>query len=231
MIINRLVTLLLMLLIGMSGIYVLPSSPKRQPSGVDLALPATVGKWQGKDVEISEYERGSLGPDTEFARKVYTNEQGDEIFASIVLAGQDMNRSIHRPERCLPAQGWTIADSKTVSVPVGDNKVIRATRLHDMRMAQTKSSQRTRIYNLNYYWFVGYTDLTPSHTERTFIDIRDRLLRGYNQRWAYITIASIIPKSYNPEGKSEEDVDQIVQSFIKEISPKILKSSVHYNSI
>ena len=40
------------------------------------------------------------------------------------------------------------------------------------------------IYNLNYYWFVGYHHLTASHLERTVLDIQDRILKGYNQRWA-----------------------------------------------
>ena len=41
-----------------------------------------------------------------------TTTFGDQVLVSIVLSGHDLDNSIHRPERCLPAQGWTIVDSK-----------------------------------------------------------------------------------------------------------------------
>lgn len=46
-----------------------------------------------------------LGSETRFARKQYTNGLGDAIYVSIVLRGEDMSASLHRPERCLLAQG------------------------------------------------------------------------------------------------------------------------------
>ena len=44
------------------------------------------------------HERSTLGYETEFARKLYTNGRGDEIFVSIVLANRDMNTSILKTE-------------------------------------------------------------------------------------------------------------------------------------
>ena len=78
-----------------------------QPVGIVLKLPEQLGGWWGRDVEVSEREHTVLGFDTEFARKVYVNTgTGDMILASVVLSGQDMMTGIHRPERCLLAQGW-----------------------------------------------------------------------------------------------------------------------------
>jgi EpsI family protein len=227
---KRLMILELMLLLGMSSIFLLPASPKQQPIGVEMALPTLIGEWFGKDAAVTEKERTDLGPDTEFSRKTYSNHSGDEIFVSIVLAGQDMNTSIHRPERCLPAQGWTIADSKVVSIPLDDqNHVLKATRLHNVRPVRMQDGRQFNIYNLNYYWFVGHNDMTPSHITRTAYDIRDRLLKGYNQRWAYITVAAVITKGLKDSGRSDEEVDEIIQSFVKELVPKIHKPSVSYD--
>jgi hypothetical protein len=122
-----------------------------------------------------------------------------------------MNTSIHRPERCLPAQGWTVTDTKTVRLPtpVGD---LHATRLHNLRTVRVDSERTANIYNLNYYWFVGSKLITPSHTRRTLIDISDRVLRGTNQRWAYVTVAATVTEGLRPFGRSEQETDGLSAS-------------------
>ena len=223
---KRLLVLLSVLAAGMSLIFLLPKIPNSQPVGVVLALPPLIGDWYGKDEAISEKERTVLGSETEFARKVYRNDQGDEILVSIVLGGQDMNTSIHRPERCLPAQGWTIVDSSRVAIPLDDpgHDVLRVTRLHNMKPFQDKDGHRFNLFNLNYYWFVGCTDTTASHFTRTYFDLRDRLLRGYNQRWAYVTVAVLLNQAKRPDA----DADRQVQAFIQQLVPKIHKPLLKY---
>ena len=80
------------------------------------------------------------------------------------------------------------------------------------------------VYNLNYYWFVGYNDTTPSHFVRTYYDIRDRIMKGCNQRWAYVTVAAFL----NRNNRSEEEMDRIIREFIRELVPKVHKPSVKY---
>src|SRR4029077_11469918 len=132
MTIRRLASLQLILLGGLSLAFVLPKDIKLQPVGLDLTLPEFVGDWHGADQEASKGEREILGPDTQFVRKVYTKGT-DEIFVSIVVSGPDMNTSIHRPERCLPAQGWTIADTRVTEIPIG-SQILKTTRLHNVRI-------------------------------------------------------------------------------------------------
>ena len=122
----------------MSSAFLLPKVQNAQPVGINLDLPPLVGEWYGKDEEVTEKEHSVLGPETEFSRKSYRNDLGNELFVSIVLAGQDMNTSIHRPERCLPAQGWTIAGSRVVAVPLNDagNHTLKVTRLYRCEVGQ-----------------------------------------------------------------------------------------------
>jgi EpsI family protein len=218
---SRLTVLLLTLAIGLSSVFLLPSSGKTEPVGIKLALPEYVGRWYGVDQQISELEREGLAGDTEFARKQYTDGMGDTIFASIVLSGHDLDNSIHRPERCLPAQGWMVADSKTLSIALPRGGNLQVTRLHNVREATGRDGKVIPIYNLNYYWFVGYHRMTASHLERTFLDIQDRILKGYNQRWAYITIASDITKGLIPFGRSESETDAMIQDFIQRLFPQV----------
>lgn len=224
MTIKRLLVLLAVLGAGMSLIFLLPIVPNTQPVGIDLKLPSTIGHWQGKDEAVTEKEITTLGPETEFARKVYSNDRNDEIHVSIVLGGHDMNTSIHRPERCLPAQGWTIVNSSKLTIPVQvpEDELLKVTRLYNLRPIQNKEGHPFKIYSLNYYWFVGSTETTASHFTRTLFDVRDRLLKGYNQRWAYITVAAVLKNEVAPER------DQQIKEFIQELVPIVHRHSLKY---
>lgn len=218
---KRAAALFAVLLGGLGSVLFLPKQLYFQPLGVKAALPDFVGEWFGSEEAVSDKERLTLGPETDFSRKSYTNGRGDVLHVTIVLSGQDMNTSIHRPERCLPAQGWTISDKRATAVAVDGFGVIRPTRLHNLRSQARQGEKPRTIYNLDYYWFVGHTDVTGSHYERTWIDMRDRLLHGYNQRWAYISIASTITKDLQPFGRDEKQTDELIQAFIKQLVPMV----------
>jgi len=222
MTIKRLATLQVILLGGLGSVFLVPRDVVFEPAAVNSSLPQDVGDWSGSDQAITQFERDVLGPDTQFARKSYHNPRGDEIFVSVVFSGPDMNTSIHRPERCLPAQGWTVADTRQValSTRVGS---LNVTRLHNTRNERLKSDRTITIYSLNYYWFVGHIDETASHLERTWIDIRDRLLKGRNQQWAYVTVTGVVTKDFKIFGRTEKETDNLIQAFIAELVPELQK--------
>jgi EpsI family protein len=220
MITKRLLGLQAFLLCGLGSVFLLPKSVGVEPAGIALSLPEYVSEWYGRDQAITQGEIESLGPDTEFARKLYTNARGDQLFVSIVLSGPDMNTSIHRPERCLPAQGWTVTDTKALTIPTPAGP-LEATRLHNVRSVRADSGASVTVYNLNYYWFIGSRENTASHIQRTLIDIRDRVLRGANQRWAYITVAANVTQGLTKFGRSEQETDEIMQRFVAEMVPQL----------
>lgn len=227
---SRLAILLAVLLAGMSSIFLLPHQLGFQPVGINLDLPKMVGGWYGRDLEVSQQERYVLGPGTEFSRKAYQNGIGYEIVASVVLSGQDMNTSIHRPERCMPAQGYTVINKRSVPVVVPERGAIHVTRLQNVRNEPTENGPAISRYNVTYYWFVGHTDATGSHVTRTWLDVRDRLIHGYNQRWAYITVSAQLPPGAEQDPKTERVIDDWMQDFIKQLLPKIQKDSVQFSS-
>ena len=216
-----LLILQLMLVLGLGSVFLLPKHPELRSARVAKELPAFAGEWYGVEQSVSQGERDSLGPDTEFGRKLYTNGRGDEIYASIVLSGPDMNTSIHRPERCLPGQGWTIMDSKGVTVSIPGQRSLDAVRLHNNKMIPTADGKEVKVENLNYYWFVGHTETTASHLGRTLLDVRDRVFKGYNQRWAYVTVVSKITKNLKPFGRSQEETDKLIADFVRVIYPAL----------
>jgi EpsI family protein len=222
---KRLASLQLVLLGGLSSVFLIPRHVQMEPAAINLSLPELVGNWEGTEEPVTQFERDALGPDTQFVRKLYRNLTGDEIYVSVVLSGPDMNTSIHRPERCLPAQGWTIVGVRPVTLAL-PNDALRATRLHNMRNVKTDSGRSLTIYSLDYYWFVGHSDKTPSHLERTWIDIRDRIFKGRNQQWAYVMVASTITKDFRMFGRDEKQTDQLIQSFLTDLAPKLHKTAV-----
>jgi EpsI family protein len=231
MTIKRLVFLQLVLFAGLGSAYLIPTHAKTQPMGVVMDLPESIGQWWGETQKVTDAELNGLAPDTSFARRMYSNAFGDQILVSIVLAGEDPDNSIHRPERCLPAQGWTVVDSRvvTMNAPALPGGQLKVTRLRNQRKFEDEKGGFHTLYNLNYYWFVGYADVTSSHIDRALMDIRDRITKGYNQRWAYITVASNITEGLVKFGRSEAATDGMIQSLIKEIYPRILRPSVLRN--
>src|SRR5437764_5928748 len=167
MITRRLAAVTIVLLVGFSTVFVLPKSSKSSPAGIAMELPNYVGDWIGKDAEVTERECEVLAKDTQFARKTYTNLAGDSIYVSIVMSGDDMANSIHRPERCLPAQGWNVRSSSKRTIPVPGGKALQVTKLKNMQVIEIPDKRRFTLNNLNYYWFIGYRDMTASHLART----------------------------------------------------------------
>lgn len=223
--IQRLVFLSVFLVVGLLGFKLLPQSPVRPDPGIDMKLPTFVGEWFGEDVAISQGEILALGADTTFSRKVYSNAAGDFIFVSIVLAGQDMNTSIHRPERCLPAQGYVMLDSSRRQIALGEEN-LTVTRLHNRRMIPVSEDREVTEYSLDYYWFVGSTETTADHIERNLMDIRDRALKGYSQPWAFVTVMSRISEGLVRFGRSEEETDKLLNDFIQQLLVEVQKDGV-----
>lgn len=184
----------------MSGIYFLPRVGKVADSAVRLDLPDRLDTWTLEKIPPSEAELGTLSKDTRFSkarcispRPGEINQEGylipDLVDLSIVLSGADINNSIHRPERCMPAQGHNITSSSSRNIALADGRLLPTKRLVSVQRVP-KNAARTEYLKFNcvtYYFFVGHDQLTNDHLGRTFIDMKDRLLRGMDQRWAYVS--------------------------------------------
>jgi len=223
MITKRLFGVELLLVAGLSTVFLLPQAPKTKPAGISLKLPIWVGNWIGDDAAITQREIEVLAKDTQFARKVYTSPEGDTIVVSIILSGDDMTASIHRPERCLPAQGWSLVNTSQRTITLPNSTALKTTRLSNVREMTAKDNQRFLLPNLTYYWFVGYNHTTPSHFTRTMLDLRDRIMGGYNQRWAYVTVAATVTQGIARPEHTEAETGAMIESFIRELVPRLTK--------
>lgn len=184
----------------LSSAYLLPDFVQTE-SAISLEIPKKLGGWESHVVPASPEERSTLAKDTVFSKAACLREKpGDRSFfqtdipmqradISIVLSGHDLANSIHRPERCMPAQNHEIHSSEKQNVEVAGHGVFPVRRL--LSTKEKIVGGKKAIYNfVTYYFFVGHDRITEDHTRRTIIDISDRLFKGQAQRWAYVSVST-----------------------------------------
>jgi len=194
-------------------------SPK---TGVVMDLPQTLAGLSGKEQPVSPAEKAILPADTEFAKMAYGTDHIQRVHAQIVLAGAE-KRSIHRPEVCLPGQGWTIKSSQTVPIPLTDEKTLNVTLLNISIPVRVGNDTR-ELTQLFAYWFVGYGTTTPSHFVRIAKTNMDVLLHNTNHRWAYVIVSAPVLAGFLPDGQDLPATKAFLLDAIRELAPQIMKS-------
>lgn len=229
---HTMVTALLppLLLLGLlSIIFLFP----RQDTLLDAQIAPTMPLnyelpgWYGIKLQESEEERSTLAADTRFSKAAYTklrespaDARGPRIVASVVYSGNDMNASIHRPERCLPAQGHLNLQSSASELSLADGQRLTFTRLTSR--TPTGKLNQPALQHINYYIFVGHNSIQSTHLTRTLCDIKDRILHGYVQRWAYYQIGTYWGGS---TGISEELAENHLRQLISQLTPIIMNKN------
>jgi hypothetical protein len=164
-------------------------------AATSVYLPERVPGFRSQAGEVSEWEVKTLPPDTQFGRRVYEAESGPfHTTASAVLMGRDRT-SLHRPELCLPGQGWSIQRKQTTHLPLTDGlwptlEVRRFDLLLTLKAADGSEQLRGGVYA---FWFVADGEQTSSHWTRNLWMMRDMLTKNRLQRWAYVAYFSDCP--------------------------------------
>ena len=201
--------------------------PSKSESGIELNLPVSVAGFSGVDQKVLESERFILPQDTGFAKKLYTNDRGDNISCQIVLAGGE-KRSIHRPEVCLPGQGWTLQTGAVIPIKMANGKKLEVMKLTIAKKIRLADAERRELTSLFLYWFVGKDTTTPHHFARVLKTNLDMLLHNTNHRWAYVIVSSPVLEGLAPRGKNTEETLVMLKDFIAELAPQILKPDVEF---
>lgn len=242
---KRLVILLLVLCLGFGATFALPKQTAirrtAMPGGKiprgqfgEMRLPSFVGKFfAGENLPAGMEEKVVLSSDTGFSKRQYSRRnynykpretvgedvpEGDQelITVSVVTAGSDMGNSIHRPERCMTAQGHNLAPSKPLVFDAKGRK-LPVTKIQSVKPIKLENGSIVERRSVLYYWFVGADAVTNSHYKRTFGDLTARLLTGTDQEWAYASISipidpqvaymetaeSVVARSKEPEEGKE----------------------------
>ncbi|HLX96326.1 MAG TPA: exosortase-associated EpsI family protein [Verrucomicrobiae bacterium] len=159
---------------------------------VSFDLPEHVLDFTSTKVAEDQTVLGTLPKDTSFAQRLYKMPNEFWVNANIVLMGMDRT-SIHKPEYCLPGQGWRIDEKTTVSLP------IQGVHPYHLQVAKWTITNRVKnddgqvqeVRGLYVFWFVARNEQTDSHWQRIWWLTRDLLTTGVLQRWAYVSYFAV----------------------------------------
>ena len=103
-----------------------------------------------------------------------------------------MRTSIHRPEYCLAGQGFACDGKEVVDIPVGGSKPypLPVAKWKVSRLVQQSDGQNVKISGLYVFWLVADNEQTTGNVQFQCYLVRDLLLKGVLQRWAYISYFS-----------------------------------------
>ncbi len=127
------------------------------------------------EIGISEAEENILPADTKILKRRYEAIDGSWFQVSLVVGGASKS-SIHRPELCLPAQGFLMTHPRTVRTCGRDWRFLTL----ELRDGGTLGFAYT-FFNQD-----GFR--TASHTSRIFRDVWDRSVFNRIDRWVMVTI-------------------------------------------
>ena len=135
--------------------------------------------------------------------------------SSVVLMGQDRT-SIHKPEYCLPGQGFTIDLREVVTIPIQQPHIydLQVMKLTTSKTALDRNGREVPVRGVYIYWFVADGKLATHHLDRMWMMTKGLLSEGVLQRWAYVTYFAIC----NP-GDEDATFDKMAR-FIAESVPK-----------
>jgi hypothetical protein len=157
-----------------------------------IDLPERVLDFTSTNLPEPEVVLNYLPKDTSFVQRRYQATDGFQSSATIVLMGADRT-SIHRPDYCLPGQGWSIGSKTAVNIPIsGDPSYelpVMKWVIHNS--LQTPEGGKQEVSGIYVFWFVADHEQTVDNFQRMWWLARDLLRTGVLQRWAYVSYFSI----------------------------------------
>ena len=223
-------------LVGLAAVLACRLSPPLalQPEcGVVMRLPGGADRFLGFPGEMSAEEKSLLPDDTELVRMHYTSAgygpgTRDKADVTLVLAGAE-RRSIHRPEVCLTGQGWTLLESRTISIEIRPGQTLQVRDLVLEKTAQGEQGARRGVRAHYLYWFVGTDVSTPSHWHRIWLTTWDSVARNVNHRWAYASVMALVTDNLTAEESGQRSRDsaqtlEMLTALISDLAPRFQKN-------
>lgn len=180
-----------------------------------IRLPEQVLQYRSAAMPVSREELDWLPADTTYGFRRYAGPDGFWLDLRVVLMGTDRT-SIHKPEYCLPGQGFQITRSDRLNVRIVEPHPydLPITRIVARRVLLQPDGRSQELRAVFVYWFVADGQLSADHLERMVWMARDLVFRGTLQRWAYVSAFAIcLP------GQEEEAYSRIEQ-FLVDSVPK-----------
>ena len=145
---------------------------------VELAGYSTDDEKFAEQQKVSEGELTILPKDTRIVKKMYESRSGAQFLASFVVGGTS-RASIHRPELCLPSQGYVMSNPRNFDVA--------GRPWHVIDIAKPGGASAMEAYT--FFNQEGFR--TASHTRRIWQDVIDRSVLNRVDRWVMLTVHAL----------------------------------------
>lgn len=145
---------------------------------VELTGYSTDDEKFAEQQKVSEGELTILPKDTRIIKKMYESRSGAQFLASFVVGGTS-RASIHRPELCLPSQGYVMSNPRNFDVA--------GRPWHVIDIAKPGGASAMEAYT----FFNQERFRTASHTRRIWQDVIDRSVLNRVDRWVMLTVHAL----------------------------------------
>ncbi len=156
---------------------------------------------------ISLGEKTWLPADTRILKSNYSRGDGGLLAVTVVVSGKS-RLSIHRPEMCLPGQGFQIQSTRVRALDLGDGRTLRVNMVKAARTGERPISFL--------YWFVNPRREATSHWDRIFSDVWARSVQNRVNRWCMVTVFSSQPMD-------DAEAMQTIAPFLGGWYPQVLR--------
>lgn len=209
---------------GLGLCAVTDASLRLADPGVTLNLPLKVDDFEGQVINMTAQERNILDEGVELARNYYFAPKRPPVMTTVIVGGPG-KRTLHRPEVCLPGQGWIIATSDVLTLGMGSGREVKATLLRLFRDVEGPGGQRVRVRALNFYWYVGSDGTTrPDYYGHIAKGYQDAIFRNLNHRWSMVSL--FVPFSEAPIGEEDPFKEfaamEEAKAFLEKVMPSVM---------
>ncbi|MBR3087070.1 MAG: exosortase-associated EpsI family protein, partial [Kiritimatiellae bacterium] len=166
----------------------------------------------GKMASRSLGEADLLPSDTRIMKCNYSDVLGNAWRVSVVVNGRS-RQSIHRPEICLPAQGWSIERGHVTSFELADGTSLP---VHCMDIRPRSSASHGRFGHA--YFFINPRQTAASHFKRIMISVADRAFARRVTRWAMVTISADEP--FDTSDRRRAEMSEFLGAFLPMAFPE-----------
>ncbi len=153
-----------------------------------VELPEHVLDFSSTNVPEPQLVLGYLPKDTSYTGRCYFTTNGAWVNATLILMGADRT-SIHRPDYCLPGQGWEIREKTLLKLPVAGAHPyeLPVMKWRIGRIVQTPDGTQQAVSGFYVFWFSTENETTTDFPTMLKSMLFHLVRHGVLQRWAYVS--------------------------------------------
>jgi hypothetical protein len=185
---------------------------------MQLELPAHVLEFDSTNMPEAQIVVDYLPKDTSYVSRHYFAPDGAWAMANVILMGADRT-SIHRPDYCLPGQGWQIRDQTEVRLKIAGAQPyeLPVVKWTVSNIFPAPDGTKQTVSGLYVFWFVTENQTTDNFPAMLKSMLLHQLTHGVLQRWAYVSYFTVCPAGQ--EVATFARMEKLITASVPELQP------------